>query len=220
MQKGDFIRITYTGRIKGTNELFDTTDEALARKENAFNRNAKYGPMAVITGEKRVIAGLDDALIGMGIMEKKTVEVLPEKAFGQRDAKMIKLFPASQFRSQNIEPYPGMLVTMNNALGKVMSVSSGRIRVDFNHPLAGKTLVYDLEVVEKIDSVEGKAKAIIDFYAGDGSAKLHDEEAILNVDATKDVKEAISKEIMKYIPAVKKVKFEEVFENADKAAKQ
>lgn len=220
MQKGDFVKITYTGRIKGTNELFDTTDEALARKESAFNRNARYGPMPVITGEKRVIAGLDDALMGMGVREKKTVEVAPEKAFGQRDAKMIKLFPAAQFRTQNIDPYPGMLVTMNNALGKVMSVSSGRIRVDFNHPLAGKTLVYDLEVVEKIDSNEGKAKAIVDFYVGDGTAKLHGEEAVLNVDAGKEVKEAISKEIMKYIPTVKKVKFEEVFENADKAATQ
>ncbi|MBI5355173.1 MAG: FKBP-type peptidyl-prolyl cis-trans isomerase [Candidatus Aenigmarchaeota archaeon] len=220
MQKGDFIKITYTGRIKGTNELFDTTDEALARKENAFNRNAKYGPMPVITGEKRVIAGLDDALLAMSVSEKKTVEVAPDKAFGQRDAKMIKLFPATQFRSQNIEPYPGMLVTMNNALGKVMSVSSGRIRVDFNHPLAGKTLVYDLQVVEKIESHDGKAKAIIDFYVGDGKAKIHGEEAVLNVDAGKDAKEAISKEIMKYIPEVKKVRFEEVFENVDIAAKK
>ena len=116
MQKGDFVRVLYTGRIKGSNELFDTTDEALARKENAFNKNARYGAASIIIGEKRVIAGLDEAILTMHVKEKKNVEIPPEKAFGQRDGALLKIFPLSQFRTQNIDPVPGMLVTMNNAL--------------------------------------------------------------------------------------------------------
>ncbi len=213
MQKGDFVRIGYTGRIKGSNVLFDTTDEALARKENAFNKNARYGPMAIIVGEKRVLKGLDEAILEMHVKEKKHIEVPPEKAFGQRDGNLLKTFPISQFRNQNIDPLPGMLVTMNNALGKVLSVSSGRVRLDFNHPLAGKTLMYEIEVKEKLEKDGDKAASILEFYTGSsGIVKISGEEAIINSDASQEAKGAVSKDVMKYLPLIKRVKFEEVFE--------
>lgn len=213
MQRGDFVRVAYTGRIKGTNELFDTTDEALARKEGTFNAKAKYGPVPIVVGESRLIKGLDAELLKMSVREKKSVEVQPEMAFGLRNARMIKTLPITQFRSQNVEPVPGLVITMNNLMGKVLSASSGRVKVDFNHPLAGKALLYDLHIVEIIDKPDVKVAAIVEFYTGKKEdISISGEEAVIGLDATKEVKEAVSRDVMKFVPEIKRVKFEEIFE--------
>ena len=62
MKKGDFIKIDYTGKIKETDKIFDTTIEDVAKKENTYNPKVKYGSILVIVGHEKIVKGLDEEL--------------------------------------------------------------------------------------------------------------------------------------------------------------
>lgn len=166
MKEGDFVYIEFIGRIKDTGEIFDLTNEELAKKEGVYNQNAKYVPVPVVVGANFVLKGLDEALLSMNVGEKKTVEMPVEKAFGERKAELIKLIPMSTFREQNVDPNPGGYVTINGLNGRVISNDGGRVKVDFNHPLAGKKLEYEVEIKEEIKDDNQRAIAVVNYYTG------------------------------------------------------
>jgi FKBP-type peptidyl-prolyl cis-trans isomerase 2 len=207
MQKNDFIRISYSGKIKETQQEFDSGDSA------------------IVVGAKFVLPGIDEALEQMQVGDKKTIEVPPEKGFGLRDQKFIKLVPASQFRNSKMDPYPGMIVSADNMHGRVLSVNSGRVRVDFNHPLAGKTLVYDLEVKARIDDDREKIKALVEFFAKVPANKVTVEingkeaEVIVPPMISPVYKKKIADDARAYV-GLEKVKFSEVYEKGEEKAEQ
>ena len=67
------------------------------------------------------------------------------------------------FHEQNLNPQPGMMFNMDNLLARIISVSGGRVMTDFNNPLAGKEVVYNIKVLRKLDSTEEKIKAMMNF---------------------------------------------------------
>ena len=159
---GKFVKINYVGRIKGTDQIFDLTDEAAAKKAGIFNEKATYGPMTVVVGAGHVLKGLENVLSKMKVGEKKEkLLVHPEDAFGKRDKDRVKLVPESTFKSQGVAPRQGLIVNMGGGLlGKIQSVTNGRITVDFNHPLAGRELEYTLEVLEEVDDPAEQLKGL------------------------------------------------------------
>jgi len=218
MKDGDFVKISYVGRIKETNEIFDLTDEELAKKEKIHNPKMNYGPVTVILGEKMLLAALEDEIKGMKPGEKKTFELGPDKAFGERDQKLVKVFNEAEFRRNDMNPTPGLNVNINGLRGKVLSASGGRIRVDFNHPLSGKNLVYDMTVEEVVEKNEDKVKAILQYHTGvkpeSLGVQIGEKEIVVNMPpqnaATAEAKEKASTEMMKWIK-VDSIKFEEIF---------
>src|SRR3989344_5754183 len=96
--------------------------------------------------------------------KKYSVEVNSEKAFGKKDTKLLKMVPSNVFLKNNIRPMTGLQVNLDGLVGIIRSVSGGRVVVDFNHPLAGRDLVYDLEITKKITDVHDKIHALIKFY--------------------------------------------------------
>ncbi len=163
VKKGDFIRLDFTGRVKETGEVFDTTIEDVA-KESGLKIKKTFGPVPVIVGGGHLIKGLDEAVLGMEEGEEKHVELEPEDAFGKRDPKLIQLIPMIEFKRQGIKPRVGMSITMEGHEGRIQSIDGGRVRVDFNHELAGKTLEYDLKVKEIIKDDKEKVKSMIQLY--------------------------------------------------------
>ncbi len=200
MQKGDFIRISYSGKIKEIGQNFDSAEN-----------------VPVVVGEQFVISGVDEALMQMNIGEKRTVEISPEKGFGNREQSLIKLIPVSEFRKNNTEPYPGMIVNADSLRGRVLSVASGRVRVDFNHPLAGKVLIYDIELKEKIEDNAEKAKALVEFYTKMPKEKIstnisgNEMEIVIPPGVSALYKKKIADDIRKFL-AIENTKFSEVFE--------
>ncbi len=164
MDEGSFILLDFVGKIKETGEIFDLTLESVAKENNIYNPEFVYKPVPVIVGSHFIIKGIEEELKKMKVGEKKKITVGPENGFGDRSEKLIRLIPITEFRKQDIEPYPGMPINMNNLRGRVLSVSGGRVRVDFNHPLAGKELEYELEIKEEITKVDEKIKAIIELF--------------------------------------------------------
>ncbi len=218
MKEGDFVKIEYVGRIKESGTIFDLTNEEIAKKENLYNSQIKYKPLPVIIGSNFMIKGLEDALNGMKVGDKKHLIIKPDQAFGQRSEKMIKLVPESEFTKQNMVPYQGMPVNIKNLQGRVISFSGGRVKIDFNHPLAGKELEYDLEIKEQITKKEDQVKSVLEiFFTPTGKEKVKIEEGTIEitVDPISDLpgkaKEEIAKIIVKWVSGSKNVKFIEEY---------
>lgn len=216
---GEFVRINYIGRIKESGEIFDLTDEAVAKKSGLHDPRVRYGPVPVVTGSNMILPALEDELKKMGVGEKKTVELAPEKAFGQRDSRLIRIFTESQFRKHDMAPAPGMKVEVNDLTGRVLSVSGGRVRVDFNHTLAGKTIVYDIELTEKIEKADEKVKALVQYYTGIDpkhvAVNVAEKDITIRMPPKSDVsagtRGTIAAQVTKWVDK-KSVRFEEVFE--------
>lgn len=161
IKNGDFIKISYTGRLKN-GVVFDTTDENIAKKADIFDEKAKYEPHLILVGSGYAVKGLEADLIGKNIEHRGSVDVPPEKGFGERNPALIETFSVTKFKER---PRPGMQVSIDGKNGVVETVIGRRARVDFNHPLAGKTVVYDYTIEEGIKGTKAKIEGLIDLYA-------------------------------------------------------
>jgi FKBP-type peptidyl-prolyl cis-trans isomerase 2 len=130
-----------------------------------------------------VLPAIDKFLIGKKIGDY-ALELEPKDAFGLRDPSKVKTFPASVFKNQKINPYPGAVFYFDNLVGKVSSVSGGRVTVDFNNPLAGKPVIYEIKVKNQVKEINEKAKALIVFFARK-EFKFEIKEKKLIIEATK-----------------------------------
>ncbi|MFH0896683.1 MAG: FKBP-type peptidyl-prolyl cis-trans isomerase [Candidatus Bathyarchaeota archaeon] len=161
VEKGNYILVDYVTKIKETGETFDTTIAEEAKKGEIFKENAIYEPMFIIVGEGWVMKKLDESLVGINVDEKTMIEIPPEDGFGLRDPAKIKIIPANRFKRQDIRPYPGAQIEIDGKIAVVRTVGAGRVQVDFNPPLAGKTLVYDMVMKKVIENKLEKIKALI-----------------------------------------------------------
>ncbi|MDN7012949.1 peptidylprolyl isomerase [Methanoculleus sp. FWC-SCC3] len=161
LQEGDFIRLRYTGRV-GEN-IFDTTDEENAKEEGIYNPRAEYGPVTVRLGSHHIIVGLEDELIGKEVGAEGEIDVPPEKAFGAHEDEAVKSVPVTQFREK---PQRGMRIEVEGREGVVVDVIGRRAVVDFNHPLAGKTLNYSYAILEKVEEPVEQIKGLIKLFSG------------------------------------------------------
>lgn len=146
---GDIVLAEFEGWIQDSNELFDTTSEALAKEHDIFNEKMVYGPQPLIVGKGRLFPGLDESILKAKVGQEYEVVLTPDKAAGPRDPKLVELHPIREFVRQDIEPRVGLEVTVKNRPAIISAVTAGRVRIDFNNRLAGKTLRYKYKVVEK-----------------------------------------------------------------------
>ncbi len=168
MQKGDIIRWEYEAWIveNGEETLFDTTNEDLAKEHGIHDPNLRYGPMVSIVGIGRLIKGMEEELLKAEVGKEYEVVITPDKAYGERDPKLVKIHSYRELARQKIEPEVGKEVIINNKRGRIVTVTPGRVVIDFNHPLAGKTLKYKFKVVEKVEGEVDKVRAIIEMDYG------------------------------------------------------
>jgi len=171
LKRGDFVRINFTGRIKETGEVFDTTYEDVAREHNIYDPKMSFKARPIVVGAGHVIPGLDKGLEGAEVGEERRIEIQPEDGFGRRDPSKVKLLPLREFKKQGINPVPGMRIELGDEIGRVQSVSGGRVRVDLNHGLAGKVLVYDVKIEEKTNKLEEKVRQLLELYFPDLDAQ-------------------------------------------------
>ncbi|WP_407356117.1 peptidylprolyl isomerase [Methanolobus sp. WCC5] len=167
IEKGDFIKITYTGKFN-EGQIFDTTDEQLAKDNGIYNPRGVYGGDVVIVGSGHTIAGLDEDFIGKEAGYSGSITIPPEKAFGAHNPALVETVSvtklADQFKGQ--KPYPGMPVEFNGRRGVISQIIGRRVRVDLNHALAGQEVEYEYTIVEKIEDKVAKAQGLLSLYTG------------------------------------------------------
>ncbi len=154
----DFIEIEFTGRVKGG----DVFDSNIKKDLKELDPNANPKPLIFCLGEGMFLKGIDDFLVGKEA-GKYTIELSPEKAFGNRMKEFVQMIPTKIFYSQKLNPVPGAVFNFDGRVAKVLTVSGGRVMVDFNNPLAGKDVVYEINVLRKVEDLNEKVKAFIDF---------------------------------------------------------
>lgn len=179
IEKGDFIKISYTGKTD-EGRVFDTTEEEVAKASNIFYDKGKYGGDVIIAGAGHTIAGLDEDLIGKDVGYSGSVTIPPEKAFGHRNPELIESVPITKFKER---PQVEMIVDVDGRRGVVIRVIGRMAQVDFNRYLAGQTVTYDYEIKEKIEDTEGKVKGLLSLHIGkDFSIQVNDSTVTVEIE--------------------------------------
>jgi peptidylprolyl isomerase len=228
LEKGALIFANYTAKVKDTGEGIESTEEEEAKKLNIYDANRKYEPRLVAVGEGWLIAGLDDEVQKMDVGQKKEIELAPEKAFGKRDPTQTRMVPLRKFGEREHELEVGDSVEIDNRVGIIRFIGSGRAQVDFNHRLAGKSIVYDFEVLKKVETDEDKLRALIDrrlggegskatFELAGGELKVTIPEDLFLLEGLQIIKRGISNDVFKFVPTTTSLTFMERFAN-EKAA--
>lgn len=228
LQKGDFILINYTAKVKETNEVFDTTIEETSKKEHLHKEGEVYEPKLVVIGEGWVLKALDESLATMELSKATSVEIPPEKAFGPRDPEKIKRVPLKHLTAKGTTPAIGMRVDYNGKMATVRSIGAGRVLLDFNPPLAGKTLIYEVTVNKKLETNEEKIAALIHRripVVEESKFKFAIQEKTLTLDMPEDTfyiegvqiaKRGIAMDVQKFLPEMTEIKFVESFRSEPK----
>lgn len=223
LQKGDFILIDYTAKVKETNEVFDTTIEETAKKEHLHKEGEIHEPKLVVIGEGWVLKALDESLTTMEPNKPTTVEIAPKDAFGPRDPEKVKRVPLKQLTAKGTNPIIGMRIDYNGKMASVRSIGAGRVLLDFNPPLAGKTLVYEVTVNKKLETNEEKTAALIHRripVVEEAKFKFTIQEKTLTVEMPEETfylegvqiaKRGIAIDVQKFLPEMAEIKFVETF---------
>ena len=212
LKKGDFVELEYTGRLKEEGVVFDTTSKEIAEKSGIFNERSTYGPVTIALGAGHMLQGLDNALEGKEIGKEYTIELEPEKAFGKKDAKLLKLISTSKFKNQGVNPLPGLRVTIDGLMGIIKTVTGGRTIVDFNHPLSGRTVVYDVKLLRVVSDTKEKLLSLLRIELYEPSPTLEIAEGVASVKLTQklpaEITDNFKAEALKLILEIKDIKFE------------
>ncbi|WP_022835379.1 FKBP-type peptidyl-prolyl cis-trans isomerase [Salisaeta longa] len=135
-KKGDEVLVHYTGRLEDGNVFDESQDE----------------PLRFTIGEQRVIPGFEEAVTGMEPGDSKTTEIPPKEAYGEHREDMVMELEREQL-PDDLEPEVGAQLTLRLEDGRqvpvfIAALGEESVTIDANHPLAGRTLTFDLELVD------------------------------------------------------------------------
>jgi peptidylprolyl isomerase len=229
IKNGDFVLLDYTLKVKESGDIVDTTMESVAKEKGIHHEHGegaephRYEPLFLVVGEGWVPKGLDEGLVGLEPGQSSTVEVPPEKGYGARDASKVRLVPLRRFRNEGITPIPGTQINLDGKIGQVRTVGAGRVQMDYNHPLAGRTLVYDVSAQKIVDVAEDKIRSLVHkrlpavdqtkfgVLMGEKELTIEVPEEAFFLEDLQLGKKAISADVEKFFPELSKISFLEIF---------
>jgi peptidylprolyl isomerase len=226
LEKGSLILLDYTAKIKDTNEIFETTRENDVKNSEDFDPSRKYEPRLLGVGEGWVLKGLDDALLDANMDQPLNIEIPPDKAFGERDPSKVRMIPLRKLGEKANEVGVGDVIELDERMGIVRFIGSGRVQVDFNHKYAGRTLIYDATIVKKIETDDEKIislirrrlpidSADIQFEKKDFELEISVPEKIFLLDGLQIIKRGIVGDISKFVPGFQSIVFIEKYPNSN-----
>jgi peptidylprolyl isomerase len=226
VKPGDFLLVNYTLKVKESGETVDTTFDSVAKESHIHREDSTFGPKFIILGEGWLPKGLEESLVGLDPGTNKTVELTPEKGFGNRDPQKMRLVPLRRFRDKEY-PTPGQQVEFDGRPAVVRAVGAGRVQVDYNHPLAGRTLVYDVSIDKVLDNENEKIlnlialripevpkeKFVLKKHQSDLTIEVPEEAFYLS--GLQVAKKAVTSDLQKFFPDIDTVAFQEVFKRSE-----
>jgi peptidylprolyl isomerase len=228
LETGTLILADYTAKIKDTGQIIDTTRKEDAEKAGNADPTRIYEPRLIAVGEGWVLKGLDEALQKAEPNQTLDIELTPEKAFGIRDPNRVSRIPIKKFGEKAGELEVGGEIEVDNRVGIVRSIESGRVLIDFNHKYAGKTLQYNVEIKQKLDERSQQIEALIRRrlpiekekvkfeMVGESEVKVAIPNEYFLIDGLQIIKRGISTDLFKFIKPLDKVSFIEEYENPTK----
>ena len=231
--KSSLILIDYTAKVKDAEEIFDTTIEEDAKKHSIYETDVKYQPKLVSIGEVSypVLKGLDEALAKTAVGDKLTVEVTPDKGFGERDSTKVRMIPIRKLGEDAEKVSVGDQIEIDNKRGIIRFIGSGRVQIDYNHRYAGKTILYDVSVLKSLDSENDKIEGILQnrlpvenskiaFSIKQKETDISIPEELFRADGLQIMKHFIQLDIFKFVPSLEKINFVETHKNKQAQTKK
>jgi len=173
VEKGDFVLIDLEGKDQN-GRVFDSTSGEVAKK-----LHGKEGSLLVIYGMDRLIPGIYDALMDMGVGDEKDIHLKSTEAFGERKKDLIKIMSEAEFAKHQVKPEPGLVIHVDTDTGRlygtVKSVNAGRVMVDFNHPIASQEVDYHIKLNQVHTKPKEKIQSLIDYLGLEGKFELDEE---------------------------------------------
>ncbi len=161
VEDGSVVYVDYVARTKDDGNIFDLTIEEVAKQEGLFKESNRYEPVLVVVGWNWLIEAVEEELVGMEEGETKTIEVPPERGVGPHDPKKVKMIAKTKLIKMGVKISRGEEVVMGGERGVITQVLGRRARVDFNSPLAGKTLVFEVTVREILQDTVDVIRAFV-----------------------------------------------------------
>jgi FKBP-type peptidyl-prolyl cis-trans isomerase 2 len=178
LQKNDFIQIEFTAKTKD-GEVFDSNVKEVLEK---MNSNSSQKPFTFALGQGMFLKAVDDFLTGKEL-GKYNIEIPCENAFGKRQASLIQLIPIKIFHEHKLNPIPGFMFNFDGKIAKVLSASGGRVRVDFNNPVAGKDVIYEINILNKVEDKKEQISALNEFlFRKNFDFEIQDKKLVMNVE--------------------------------------
>jgi peptidylprolyl isomerase len=136
VENGKYVSVEYTGKL-GNGDVFDSSE---GRQ-----------PLEVHMGAGEMIKGFESQLLGMAVNEKKVFTISPEEAYGQKNPEMMQSIPRAEVPPQ-MEVQIGMVIGLMTPQGeripaRIVQMDDEQLTLDLNHPLAGESLTFEIEVV-------------------------------------------------------------------------
>ncbi|AKB17847.1 peptidylprolyl isomerase [Methanosarcina sp. WWM596] len=150
VEKGDYLLIDYTGKLEnGT--VFDTTLKEKALEAGIYSEEKKYGPFFFRAYTGQVIKGIDAGVLGMREGEEKTLKIAPEEAYGEYKDYLVQKIPLSRLELKEPPKAGKIIITPGGREVKVIDSTETYAILDFNHELAGKTLILEIRLVSIVN---------------------------------------------------------------------
>ena len=223
VKNGDFIFTNYTLKVKETGDTVGTTLESVAKEKKLYRGEEHYEPFFIIVGEGWVPKGLDEALTNLEIGVATTIELPPDRGYGVRDPKKVRLVPLRKFAAEGVTPIPGLQVNIDGKTALVRSVGAGRVQVDYNHAFAGKTLIYDITLEKIIEAEDEKVRNLVhkristvdqqkfSIKIENDNLQVEVPEEAFFLEGLQISKRTLTADVEKYLPKIATVTFLETF---------
>ncbi|WP_214045700.1 peptidylprolyl isomerase [Methanomethylovorans sp.] len=146
VEKGDNISVNYIGMYdNGT--VFDTSLIDVAKKAGIYDTSRNYEPLVFVVGAGQMISGFDNGVLNMTIGENKTLKLSPDEAYGEYKEEYLVPVPRSDLENNSIVPEIGRQIGTLMGIATIVDITDTNVTLDFNSPLAGKNLTFDITVV-------------------------------------------------------------------------
>lgn len=161
VQEGSLIYVDYIAKTRDDGMIFDLTLEEVAKNEGLYKENDRYEPILVSVGSNWLLEAIEEGLVGMKVGESKSITVPPERGAGKRDPSLVKKMAKMRLEKLGVRIQRGEKVTVGREQGTITQVLGRTAIIDFNPPLAGKTLVFEVTVKGIISDPNDKIMAVL-----------------------------------------------------------
>ncbi|RJU81830.1 MAG: hypothetical protein DWB99_05725 [Candidatus Poseidoniales archaeon] len=169
MEDGAIIHVDYDLFSGETGDLIETTSEEVAKGHDMHQEGRTYAPMVCVVGSGGLIPGFEAALLDAKVGKEVECEISPEDGYGEKDPSMTEVISIDKLKRAVQDPqslYIGAPVTIGGRQGYLTYLAAGRAKIDYNHPMAGKTLKYVFTVVKELKGKDDKVLGLLESNTG------------------------------------------------------
>lgn len=211
IKENDCVKLEYDAYEAENNRLFDTTNNDTAKKHGLEQQEKEYKPIQIIAGKGFIVKGLDESLIGKKKGDKYEIKIPVEKGFGKWDTKLTENIRTNVFLEKNINPAKGTFVNIDGRMAKIVFASNRMVKVDYNHPLSGKDLIYKVRILDESNDEKSVIDCMISNLLSDEfKAKIDGKSVKISgkMEIPKEFLDLISKELKEILKKDYELSFE------------